>query len=246
MAQPDSERSLAKRLIKGDAYNHTHQPHQTETVASNVHKQHNEFSGFTAIRKTSTKPPGTKPHMNKLTKPIIRLALITAAILLVPLVAMQFSDDVVWTLSDFIFAGVLIFGTGLLYLLATTMRGDTTYRVAAGLALAATFLLIWINGAVGIIGDSDINILYVLVPVVGFIGALVAGFRPRGMMRALFATAFAQFLVPIIAFAINTPDFSPGVVGVFVLNTVFVMLFAGSGLLFQQAARANGEVTQLQ
>ncbi len=175
--------------------------------------------------------------MNTLSKNIIRLAIITGALLMVPLIAMQFSDGVVWTLSDFVFAGVLIFGVGLLYLLATRMTGNTVYRVAAGMALAATFLLIWINGAVGIIGDSDINVLYVLVPLVGFIGAIVAFFKPLGMARAMFATAFAQFLVPVIAFVINTPDFSPGVVGVFVLNTVFVALYAGSGLLFLRAAR---------
>ncbi|MES2626728.1 MAG: hypothetical protein V4628_15685 [Pseudomonadota bacterium] len=175
--------------------------------------------------------------MTKQNSNVVRLALITASLLLVPLLAMQFSSEVVWTVSDFVFAGTLIFGTGLLYQLAVRMTPDSTYRVAVGLSLATTFVLIWINGAVGIIGDSDVNMLYLLVPMVGIAGALIAQFRPLGMARALFAAAFTQALIPVIALLVREPDFSPGVVGVFVLNAVFVALFVGSGLLFQRAAR---------
>ena len=48
-------------------------------------------------------------------------AIIVAFILLVPLVAMQFTDEVVWTLSDFVVAGVLLFGSVLVYELAGRM-----------------------------------------------------------------------------------------------------------------------------
>ena len=134
-----------------------------------------------------------------------------------------------------------IFGTGLLYQLATTMTANAAYRAAVGLALAATFLLIWINGAVGIIGDSDVNMLYVGVPMVGIAGALIAGFRAPGMARALFAAAVVQALVPVVALIIGEPDFAPGVLPVFGLNGGFVVLFMGSALLFRHAARqTNG------
>ncbi len=177
--------------------------------------------------------------MTKHTTNIIRLAVLTAVLLMIPLVAMQFSDEVVWTLSDFVFAGVLIFGTGLLFLLAIKMTANNLYRAAAGLALATTFLLIWINGAVGIIGDSDINMLYIAVPLAGILGSLATSFRPQGMARTLFAMALIQALIPVVALIINQPDFSPGVVGVLVLNSVFVTLFIGSGLLFRRAARQH-------
>jgi len=179
--------------------------------------------------------------MNKLNRNVIRLALITGAILMVPLVATQFSNEVVWTLFDFVFAGTLIFGTGLLYLLATKMTGNTAYRMAAGLALAATFFLIWINGAVGIIGNSDINILYLGVPMVGVVGTLIAGLRPFEMSRAMFVTALAQALVPVVAVLMGEPDFAPGVLQVFVLNGVLVLLFVGAALLFRRAAAQNNE-----
>ncbi len=57
------------------------------------------------------------------------------------------------------------------------------------------------NGAVGIIGseDNDANMLYFGVLAVGVVGALMARFRPIGMMLALIATALAQMLVAVIA-----------------------------------------------
>ncbi|MGK7368692.1 MAG: hypothetical protein ACNS64_00650, partial [Candidatus Halalkalibacterium sp. M3_1C_030] len=58
-----------------------------------------------------------------LTQTVAILALITGSLLLIPLIAMQFTDEVVWTLSDFIFAGTLIFGTGLTYKLLTKKTG---------------------------------------------------------------------------------------------------------------------------
>ncbi len=50
---------------------------------------------------------------NSLTRSIANVALVTGALLLIPLIAMQFSEDVVWTLSDFILAGFMLFGTGI-------------------------------------------------------------------------------------------------------------------------------------
>jgi hypothetical protein len=61
-----------------------------------------------------------------------------------------------------------------------------------------------------------------------------------GMSRALLATALAQFMVPVIAFAIWRPDFSPGVVQVFTLNFFFVLLFSWSAHLFRIAANPGG------
>ena len=47
-------------------------------------------------------------------RPLVRVALATAIVLLVPLVLMQFSDGVAWSVADFVAAGVLVAGTGLL------------------------------------------------------------------------------------------------------------------------------------
>ena len=125
--------------------------------------------------------------------------------------------------------------------------GNTAYKAAVGVALAALFLLFWVNGAVGIIGSENnpANLLYIGVLAVGIIGAVIARFRPHGMTRALFAAALAQALVPVIAILIWRPGVTSaeafwgmaGVVRVFELNAFFVALFLGSAWLFRKAAR---------
>ena len=131
-----------------------------------------------------------------------RIAAWSAAVfmLLLPLVAMQFTDEVVWDVADFAIFGALLLGAGVTYELAARMTGNTTYRFAVGLALAAAFILVWVNGAVGIIGseDNDANLMYGGVLGVGVIGAVIARFRPHGMARALFATALAQASVCLL------------------------------------------------
>lgn len=174
---------------------------------------------------------------------IIRIALITAFILLIPFVAMQFSQDVDWGLFDFIFAGTLIFGTGLAYELVTRKAGSFPYRVGVALALAAAFLLIWVNAAVGIIGSEDnfANIMYVAVLAVGFLGSISSWFKPRGMARTMFAAALFQGLITIIALFIGWPELvgaqaSKEILRTLGANAMFIVLFVGSAMLFQRAS----------
>jgi hypothetical protein len=69
---------------------------------------------------------------------VVRVALATACVLLVPLVAMQITDEVDWTLADFVLAGALLGGSGLLLELAARKPGNVAYRVAAvAIGLAA-------------------------------------------------------------------------------------------------------------
>jgi hypothetical protein len=169
----------------------------------------------------------------------LRPALFAAAVLLIPLIAMQFTNEVNWSLFDFIIMGILLFGAGLAYELAARRAANNAYRVAAGVAVAAALLLTWVNLAVGIIGDNNpVNLLYFGVIAVGAIGALVARLQPAGMVRALLATAVAQMLVPVIALVVDRSAVltePPGVVGVFALNGFFAAAFILSALLFRRA-----------
>jgi hypothetical protein len=81
-------------------------------------------------------------------KVIIWIALATGLILLVPLLAMQFTEEMAWTLSDFVIAGALLFGTGLMFVLAA--RKTRKYRVVIGIVLAAALFYVWAELAVGI------------------------------------------------------------------------------------------------
>jgi len=168
-------------------------------------------------------------------------ALAPAAILVAPLLAMQFTDEVNWSLLDFIVMGILLFGAGLTYILISRISVSIVYRTAVGIAVLAGLLLIWINLAVGIIGSEDnpANLLYIGVLAIGIIGAWITHLRPFGMVRTMFATALAQMLVPVIVLIIwrSALDESPGLVGVFVLNAIFASLFVVSALLFRSVAR---------
>jgi hypothetical protein len=74
-------------------------------------------------------------------RPAVRVAAVTALILLVPLVGMQVSDQVNWSVADFVFAGVLLAGTGFLLELAVRRRDRVAYRVAgAAIGVAAIAL----------------------------------------------------------------------------------------------------------
>ena len=112
--------------------------------------------------------------------------------------------------------------------------------VARILRQLAAFLLVWINLAVGIIGEPDevANLMYIGVLAVGIAGAFVARFRQQEMARALLATAFAQASVAVIALLFGLGSGSPpGMVGILILNGFIVSLFVGSALLFHYAGR---------
>jgi hypothetical protein len=84
------------------------------------------------------------------TKHLIVIVLVTALILLVPLLAMQFTDEVAWDLFDFAAAGALLLGTGVMYEIAARKVSNNRYRTAIGVALAVALLLVWAELAVGI------------------------------------------------------------------------------------------------
>jgi hypothetical protein len=79
--------------------------------------------------------------------------MLTAALLLIaPLVAMQFTAEVKWTLSDFVVAGFLLFGTGLVVELIIRKVKTRPYRITLVVALLLALFLIWAELAVGIFG----------------------------------------------------------------------------------------------
>jgi len=82
---------------------------------------------------------------------IIMLTVVTI-LLLIPLIAMQFTNEVNWTILDFVVMGILLYGTALLCELAIRRikRPNKRYLVIAGIVLL--FLLIWAELAVGIFG----------------------------------------------------------------------------------------------
>lgn len=78
---------------------------------------------------------------------------VIAVILCIPLIAMQFTNEVNWTLSDFVAAGVLLLSTGVaIELVIRNMKTGTSRTIALIVILIALFL-IWAEMAVGIFGS---------------------------------------------------------------------------------------------
>jgi len=97
----------------------------------------------------------TNKHLIIMTAQNKRLMLILAGVpslLLIPLIAMQFSKEVDWKILDFIIMGVLLLGTGLLFELVLRKVKSTKGRILLCGAVLLVFLLIWVELAVGIFG----------------------------------------------------------------------------------------------
>ena len=79
----------------------------------------------------------------------IWIAFATGAILLVPIVAMQFTSEVNWGGADFIVMGCLLFGLASLGVLAAR-RATRKNRILVGGIFLAVFLYLWAELAVGV------------------------------------------------------------------------------------------------
>lgn len=179
---------------------------------------------------------------------MLRPAIMTAALLLIPYFIMKFNlvlpdpnrpedQGFNWTLGDFVFMGALVFTAGFVFEFIASRSRDLLYRAGVALATLTAFLLVWVNLAVGFIGDDNpANVLYLLMPLMGLVGAGFARFKPEGMSRTLFALAAAQMVIPVIAVTFWSADFAPGVAPVFGLSAIFALMWMGAGLLIQQAS----------
>lgn len=172
------------------------------------------------------------------------VALVPLALLLIPLTGQLTVEGWNWPWHGFVFAWVVFSVTIFFYrFLATRPMANFAYKAGAALAVLAGFLVFWFTAAVQIIGDENpANVLYLGVILTGLVGTGLVRFQPAGMAKTAFATAAATFLVPVIAVIFWPSDFSPGLLKVFILNSVFVLMFAGSGLLFRHAATAHATV----
>lgn len=85
-------------------------------------------------------------------KRLIIIEMMALLLLLIPLIAMQFSDEVNWTLFDFVVAAILLLGTGLVIEFVLRNVKKITHRIIICIIILAVLLLIWAELAVGIFG----------------------------------------------------------------------------------------------
>ena len=82
----------------------------------------------------------------------IGIVLTVVFLLLIPLIAMQFTNEVNWNLADFVVAAVILLGTGLICELVMRKVKKTNHRIILCAAILVALLLIWIELAVGLFG----------------------------------------------------------------------------------------------
>ena len=83
---------------------------------------------------------------------MIRILQIVAILLLIPLVAMQLTNEVNWSLFDFIIMGTMLTITGLLGQIIFKKVNNTKHRLILMVAIVMIFFLIWAELAVGLLG----------------------------------------------------------------------------------------------
>lgn len=184
--------------------------------------------------------PENSPVVTDRTRRLVgwRIAAWTGAglVLMIPLIAMRFTSEVQWTGFDFAVAGAMLAALIGAAELAVRLSEDWLYRAGAAVAVVAAFLMVWAQGAVGLVGSENdlFNLLFLLPLGVGATGALVARFRAHGLGLTLWTMAAVQAGTVAVGYALtrDTDAF---------LLCAWVVAWALSAGLFGRAAQ-NAEV----
>jgi hypothetical protein len=118
-------------------------------------------------------------------------------------------------------------------------RASRAYRRGVAAAIGGVLVMIWLIGAVGIIGTEGdgADRLYLGVLAVGALGTALARFRAAGMARTLAAMAVAQGVVAAIALVAGLiPSYNPPL-EVVALSAMFAAFHLGAAWLFHRAGR---------
>ena len=166
---------------------------------------------------------------------------IPTVLLVTPAVMMlQSVEGWLWGPFDFAFAAVLLYGTTALIDLAIRKGGSLAYRLGAALAVLVSFLLVWVNGAVGVIGNEDnpLNLMFIGIIGVALAGSALARFEARGMARAMLVAFALTAAIAVAALVLGSgADEPPGPVGLAMLIGGFALMWGLSAALFAKAAR---------
>jgi hypothetical protein len=84
------------------------------------------------------------------TDPVLGIVFATILLLLVPLVAMQFTDEVSWSRADFAMAAALIFTTGMALVLGVKKARTRASRISVVALIMLIFATVWAELAVGL------------------------------------------------------------------------------------------------
>jgi hypothetical protein len=149
-----------------------------------------------------------------------------------------------WTAADFIVAAAMFAIVGGTFELAVRASGNAFYRWGAAVALATALVLVWINLAVGIIGNDDnpLNLMFFGVVAVALLGSIAARFRAAGIATAMLAAGIIQALIGAGVFALNAgASEPPGAWGLLGLIEFFAVAWLLSAWLFHKASAGEAK-----
>ena len=173
------------------------------------------------------------------TRSRIIIAASIAGILCLPLIAMQFSDQVNWDGADFLIFGLMLLIAGVTFDFVRHQSDHATYKKGMVLAILATFLLFWINGAVGIIGseDNSANLMFFVIVLVAVLGSLISGFAAYKMKWVMYVAAASQVIVFLVAWIAGWGFTGP-------ITLVFTALWLGAAKCFEKASAVSIQVIE--
>jgi hypothetical protein len=145
------------------------------------------------------------------------------ALILTPLVAMQFTNEVNWDETDFLFAAIIFGIVGGLIELAMRVSSSWYYRLGAMFAVLAGFMVVWSNLAVGMIGNEDnpANLWFGAVLLIAITGAILSRFQKRAIAIAMFAAGTAQSAIGLF----------PGIFGTDIRGGIFTIILASAWMI---------------
>lgn len=128
------------------------------------------------------------------------------ALILTPLVAMQFTNEVDWDETDFIVATIIFGIVGGLIELAVRLSSNWYFRTGAMFAVLAGFMVVWANLAVGMIGNEDnpVNLWFGAVLLIAIAGSIASRFRASILPTAMFLAGTTQIAIGTFAGILGT------------------------------------------
>lgn len=87
------------------------------------------------------------------TKVLLIITSITLLILLFVFVVMQYTDQVNWTIGDFLIAGILIFEAAIMVYYTNKRAKKSRMRLLFYIVIAITLILLWSELGVGLLGS---------------------------------------------------------------------------------------------
>lgn len=171
--------------------------------------------------------------MSQLGQTMLRVALGSLAVWMVPLIASQFVADWHWGVGGFVSAYVLFFLTGMLIAVVARKMGVWSYKAGVGLAVVTGFALGWSTMVQVADSGHPERLWYHTVLLVGALGACLSRLTASGLAWTLFAMAATLALISVTLPSGAPPDQA---LRMAIGHGVFTALFIASGLLFRHAS----------